>query len=199
MNKIHFVTLSILLLFSCHNNEKGKANKVEEPTDKNLQTDFESAKFDTEFCEITTFLNGDSILHAQSAKEWKEACKGKTAAWCYADPIKKEGILYNYYVLQDKRGIVPDLKKITRDQADKLKKELVQRKKEWTIAFSENGYVQRSFTGQNYNLKFVQFWIFDDADVENNQANIMVWDLKLKTFDIEKVSINNGYRIWLLK
>jgi hypothetical protein len=199
MNKIHFVTLSILLLFSCHNNEKGKANKVEEPTDKNLQTDFESAKFDTEFCEITTFLNGDSILHAQSAKEWKEACKGKTAAWCYADPIKKEGILYNYYVLQDKRGIVPDLKKITRDQAHKLKKELVQRKKEWTIAFSENGYVQRSFTGQNYNLKFVQFWIFDDADVENNQANIMVWDLKLKTFDIEKVSINNGYRIWLLK
>ena len=199
MNKIHFVTLSILLLFSCQNNEKGKANKVEEPTDKNLQTDFESAKFDTEFCEITTFLNGDSILHAQSAKEWKEACKGKTAAWCYADPIKKEGILYNYYVLQDKRGIVPVSKKITRDQADKLKKELVQRKKEWTIAFSENGYVQRSFTGQNYNLKFVQFWIFDDADVENNQANIMVWDLKLKTFDIEKVSINNGYRIWLLK
>lgn len=199
MNKIHFITLSILLLFSCQNNEKGKANKVEEPTDKNLQTDFESAKFDTEFCEITTFLNGDSILHAQSAKEWKEACKGKTAAWCYADPIKKEGILYNYYVLQDKRGIVPDSKKITRDQADKLKKELVQRKKEWTIAFSENGYVQRSFTGQNYNLKFVQFWIFDDADVENNQANIMVWDLKLKTFDIEKVSINNGYRIWLLK
>ena len=199
MNKIHFVTLSILLLFSCQNNEKGKANKVEEPTDKNLQTDFESAKFDTEFCEITTFLNGDSILHAQSAKEWKEASKGKTAAWCYADPIKKEGILYNYYVLQDKRGIVPDSKKITRDQADKLKKELVQRKKEWTIAFSENGYVQRSFTGQNYNLKFVQFWIFDDADVENNQANIMVWDLKLKTFDIEKVSINNGYRIWLLK
>ena len=199
MNKIHFVTLSILLLFSCQNNEKGKANKVEEPTDKNLQTDFESANFDTEFCEITTFLNGDSILHAQSAKEWKEACKGKTAAWCYADPIKKEGILYNYYVLQDKRGIVPVSKKITRDQADKLKKELVQRKKEWTIAFSENGYVQRSFTGQNYNLKFVQFWIFDDADVENNQANIMVWDLKLKTFDIEKVSINNGYRIWLLK
>lgn len=199
MNKIHFVTLSILLLFSCQNNEKGKANKVEEPTDKNLQTDFESAKFDTEFCEITTFLNGDSILHAQSAKEWKEASKGKTAAWCYADPIKKEGILYNYYVLQDKRGIVPDSKKITRDQADKLKKELVQRKKEWTIAFSENGYVQRSFTGQNYNLKFVQFWIFDDSDVENNQANIMVWDLKLKTFDIEKVSINNGYRIWLLK
>ena len=186
-------------MFSCQNNEKGKANKVEEPTDKNLQTDFESAKFDTEFCEITTFLNGDSILHAQSAKEWKEACKGKTAAWCYADPIKKEGILYNYYVLQDKRGIVPDLKKITRDQADKLKKELVQRKKDWTIAFSENGYVHRSFTGQNYNLKFVQFWIFDDADVENNQANIMVWDLKLKTFDIEKVSINNGYRIWLLK
>jgi hypothetical protein len=199
MNKIHFFTLSFLLLFSCQNNEKGKTNKVEEPTDKNLQTDFETAKFDTEFCEITTFLNGDSILHAQSAKEWKEACKAKTAAWCYADPIKKEGILYNYYVLQDKRGIVPDLKKITRDQADKLKKELVQRKKEWTIAFSENGYVQRSFTGQNYNLKFVQFWIFDDADVENNQANIMVWDLKLKTFDIEKVSINNGYRIWLLK
>ncbi|MFM1916068.1 MAG: hypothetical protein RLZZ531_1737 [Bacteroidota bacterium] len=199
MNKIHFITLSILLLFSCQNNEKGKANKVEEPTDKNLQTDFESAKFDTEFCEITTFLNGDSIVQAQSAKEWKEASKGKTAAWCYADPIKKEGILYNYYVLQDKRGIVPDSKKITRDQADKLKKELVQRKKEWTIAFSENGYVQRSFTGQNYNLKFVQFWIFDDADVENNQANIMVWDLKLKTFDIEKVSTNNGYRIWLLK
>jgi hypothetical protein len=195
----HLVTLSALLLFSCQNNDKIKTNRVEEPTDKNLQTDFESAKFDTEFCEITTFLNGDSILHAQSAKEWKEACKGKTAAWCYADPIKKEGILYNYYVLLDERGIVPDSKKLTSHQANQLKKELVQRRKEWTMAFSENGYVQRSFTGQNYNLKFVQFWIFDGEDLENNQANIMVWDLKLKTFDIEKVSINNGYRIWLLK
>jgi hypothetical protein len=45
----------------------------------------------------------------------------------------------------------------------------------------------------------VQFWIFDDEHLSDNQAQVMVWDLKLKKFTIELASVNNGYRIWLLK
>lgn len=199
MLKLSLISLGFLLFFSCQNSEQGKRQQKKMIDDKQLKSDFETAQFDTKFCEVTTFLNGDSILHAQSASEWKQACKEKKAAWCYADPDNKSGILYNFYTLADKRGIVPDAKKITQDQAEKLKDELVHRKKEWTLEFSENGYVQRSFKGQNYNLKFVQFWIFDESSLSNNQASIMVWDLILKKFDIEKVSVNNGYRIWLLK
>lgn len=186
-------------LVACQNGEKPSEGNRESKKQLAFQTDFKSAQFETQFSEVKSFLNGDSIHHAQNAAEWKSACKDKKPAWCYADAKTKSGILYNYHVLTDKRGIIPIGKKLSLSVAEKLRDELVQRKKDWTLEFVDQSYVQRAFNGQNYNLKFVQFWIFDVEHLSDNQAQIMVWDLKLKKFTIELASVNNGYRIWLLK
>lgn len=186
-------------LFACQNDKKPSDGEIKPVNQSELRTDFKTAQFETQFSEVKCFLNGDSILHAQNAAEWKAACKDKKPAWCYTDAKTKTGILYNYHVLTDKRGIIPNDKKLSLSTAEKLRDELVHRKKEWTLEFVDQSYVQRAFNGQNYNLKFVQFWIFDEENLSNNQAQVMVWDLILKKFTIELASVNNGYRIWLLK
>lgn len=60
---------------------------------------------------VTVFRNGDSITHAQSAEQWKQCSENKTPCWCYyqheyTDSITTE-ILYNYFAVTDKRGLVP--------------------------------------------------------------------------------------------
>jgi hypothetical protein len=186
-------------LFACQTGVKPSKGNQEIKKQQAFQTDFKTAQFETQFCEVKCFLNGDSILFAQNPTQWKSACKDKKPAWCYADEKNKNGILYNYYVLSDSRGIIPSAKKLKLRIAEKLKDELMHRKKDWTLEFADQSYIQRAFNGQNYNLKFVQFWIFDEEHLSDNQAQVMVWDLTLKKFTIELASVNNGYRIWLLK
>lgn len=186
-------------LFACQNDKKSSISEGEHQKQTEFHTDFKSAQFETKFSEVTSFLNGDAILQAQTAAEWKAAGKENIPAWCYADAKTKSGILYNYHVLTDKRGIIPNDKKLSISIAEKLRDELVHRKKDWTLEFVDQSYVQRAFNGQNYNLKFVQFWIFNDEHLTDHQAQVMIWDLKLKKFTIELASVNNGYRIWLLK
>lgn len=199
--KIIYLTSILLLIsvFGCQTGEGSSEGNQEIQKQQAFQTDFKTAQFETTFSEVKCFLNGDSILYAQNATEWKSACKDKKPAWCYADEKNKNGILYNYYVLSDGRGIIPSAKELKRSTAEKLRDELIHRKKDWTLEFVDQSYVQRAFNGQNYNLKFVQFWIFDEEHLSDNQACVMIWDLKLKKFTIELASVNNGYRIWLLK
>lgn len=60
---------------------------------------------------VTKFANGDNIPHAESAEEWRKAAKSKSPAWCYYknDPstVKEYGVLYNYYAVNDRRGLAP--------------------------------------------------------------------------------------------
>ena len=60
--------------------------------------------------KVTKFNNGDPIKYAKSDEEWKKASDTKTPAYCFSEEkcvgCEKE-ILYNYYVLADKRGILP--------------------------------------------------------------------------------------------
>lgn len=56
---------------------------------------------------VKVFNNGDSIPQAQSAKEWEHAGKNKQPAWCYSHGDKRR-VLYNWYALQDARGLIPD-------------------------------------------------------------------------------------------
>lgn len=60
----------------------------------------------------STFMNGDPIPEAKTAKEWEKAGKSRKPAWCYFENKesngKKFGKLYNWYAIVDPRGIVPD-------------------------------------------------------------------------------------------
>ena len=58
------------------------------------------------------FANGDPIPHAESEEEWAEASQNFEPAWCYYDNDpengKKYGRLYNWYAVNDPRGLAPD-------------------------------------------------------------------------------------------
>jgi uncharacterized protein (TIGR02145 family) len=60
---------------------------------------------------ISTFRNGDSIPEAKTNKEWVTAGELGTSAWCYYnnDPANgpKFGKLYNWYAVNDPRGLDP--------------------------------------------------------------------------------------------
>lgn len=61
--------------------------------------------------DVSTFRNGDKIPEAKNEKEWKKANKNKTAVYCYYNYKSKNGKeygkLYNWYAVNDPRGLAP--------------------------------------------------------------------------------------------
>lgn len=62
--------------------------------------------------DVNEFRNGDPIPEAKTAEEWRIAAKRKKPVWCYYDndPVKGEkyGKLYNWYAVNDSRGLAPE-------------------------------------------------------------------------------------------
>ena len=62
--------------------------------------------------DVDTFRNGDVIKEAQSLDEWINACKEGIPAWCNYDNDtcngKIFGKLYNWYAVNDSRGLAPE-------------------------------------------------------------------------------------------
>jgi uncharacterized protein (TIGR02145 family) len=60
---------------------------------------------------VSTFRNGDTIPEAKTNKEWETAGSTGKPAWCYYnnDPANgpKYGKLYNWYAVNDPRGLAP--------------------------------------------------------------------------------------------
>ncbi len=65
----------------------------------------------TKNLNVDKFRNGDRIPHAKTVEKWIEAHNNKQPAWCYYDndPAngKKYGKLYNWYAVNDSRGLAP--------------------------------------------------------------------------------------------
>lgn len=65
----------------------------------------------TKNLDVATFRNGDSIPQAKTNEEWVNAGINKQPAWCYYDndPANgaKYGKLYNWYAVNDPRGLAP--------------------------------------------------------------------------------------------
>jgi uncharacterized protein (TIGR02145 family) len=65
----------------------------------------------TKNLDVVTFRNGDTIPEAKSDNEWWKANEDKKPAWCYYEnnDVKgaKYGKLYNWYALNDNRGLAP--------------------------------------------------------------------------------------------
>lgn len=61
---------------------------------------------------VDTFRNGDIIPEAKSYEEWESLGKNGSAAWCYYQNItenaEKYGKLYNWYAVNDPRGLAPE-------------------------------------------------------------------------------------------
>lgn len=69
---------------------------------------------------VSKFRNGDPIPEAKTDEEWKRAGENKQAAWCYYDndPTNgnKYGKLYNWYAVNDPRGLAPKGWRIPSDE-----------------------------------------------------------------------------------
>jgi len=61
--------------------------------------------------DVSTFRNGDAIPEAKTDAEFKRAGDNKQPAWCYYDNYApngtKYGKLYNWYAVNDARGLAP--------------------------------------------------------------------------------------------
>lgn len=61
---------------------------------------------------VTTFRNGDTILHASNKKEWEAANRAKKPAWCHYNFDSKTaatyGVFYNFYAVNDPRVLAPN-------------------------------------------------------------------------------------------
>jgi len=60
---------------------------------------------------VAHYHNGDKIPEARTSKEWKAYATKRTGAWCYYDNDaangKKYGKLFNWYAVNDPRGLAP--------------------------------------------------------------------------------------------
>ena len=61
--------------------------------------------------DVTRFQNGDISKNASSEKEWEESGRDGQPAWCYYDNDSENGKiygkLYNWYAVNDSRGLCP--------------------------------------------------------------------------------------------
>jgi uncharacterized protein (TIGR02145 family) len=62
--------------------------------------------------DVARFRNGDLIPHIESNEKWKKAGENGQPAWCYYNNYletgKKYGKLYNWYAVNDPRGLAPE-------------------------------------------------------------------------------------------
>ena len=61
--------------------------------------------------DVNHYRNGDSIRHAATVEDWIDAGNHGEGAWCYYNndtaPGKIYGKLYNWYAVNDPRGLAP--------------------------------------------------------------------------------------------
>ena len=66
----------------------------------------------TENLNVAKFRNGDAIPEAKTDEEWQQASANEYPAWCYYNNNKKNakkyGKLYNWYAVNDPRGLAPE-------------------------------------------------------------------------------------------
>ena len=99
-------------------------------------------RFDKKNLNVSKYRNGDAIPQVQDADAWSNLTTG---AWCYYDNKKsygtKYGKLYNWYAVNDPRGLAPKGYHIPTDE-------------EWTILTDnlgdEAGTKMKSTTGWEY-------------------------------------------------
>jgi uncharacterized protein (TIGR02145 family) len=98
--------LSCLPLFTSFT---GGENKTSKPHFKSIQVG--KQEWMAENLNVCTFRNGDSITRARTRTEWQQAHINKKPAWCFFgnDSLNGEryGRLYNWYAVNDLRGLAP--------------------------------------------------------------------------------------------
>ena len=108
---------------------------------------------------VSKFRNGDKIPEAKTVEEWKKASAEGTPAWCYFDGDNKNGKvygkLYNWFAVNDPRGLAPQGWHIPGDEewtqlidnlgGEKVAGDKMKTKDEWL--YKQTGTNESGFTG----------------------------------------------------
>ncbi len=82
---------------------------VENASRKNIEVG--NQIWTTENLNVSHFRNGDVIPEAKTIKEWLDCYSISSPAWCYYDNDpkngEKHGKLYNWFAVNDSRGLAP--------------------------------------------------------------------------------------------
>jgi uncharacterized protein (TIGR02145 family) len=116
-----FIFLTLLSTFLTFGQTKKKVPQKVPVTTKKV-TNYQSVQIGdqewmTKNLDVTTFRNGDPIPEAKTDLEWRKAGQQHKPAWCYYrigfseskkyGPASKYGKLYNYWAVNDPRGLAP--------------------------------------------------------------------------------------------
>ncbi len=114
MKKLNYLFLSLaaltLLSIGCNNAPKGVKIGEQVWMAKNLDVDH--------------FRNGDPIFRAVTREEWEKAGEERKPAWCYYENKEsngeKYGKLYNWFAVNDPRGLAPEGWRVATDEDWKI-------------------------------------------------------------------------------
>ena len=109
MKKVSFilsaVVMTAMMLSSCNGSSSSQEGSSNEEVTIGNQV------WMTKNLNVDKFRNGDPIPHAETQEEWEKAGENQQPAWCYYDndPAngEKYGKLYNWYAVNDPRGLAP--------------------------------------------------------------------------------------------
>jgi len=108
----------------------------------------------SENLNVDKFRNGDPIPEAKTDEEWLKAAKNGQPAWCYynnnPDNGDRYGKLYNWFAVNDPRGLAPEGWKIPSDE-------------DWTRLTDFLG--GDSVAGKK--MKSTEFWADNDGESGN--------------------------------
>jgi hypothetical protein len=112
-----FLAITAILFSSCGSSPSSDSTSTEkvegstESTESGGVVTIGTQVWTSTNLDVSTFRNGDPIPQAKTDAEWKGAGENKQPAWCYYDndPSNgtKYGKLYNWYSVNDPRGLAP--------------------------------------------------------------------------------------------
>lgn len=58
--------------------------------------------------QVLNFRNGDPITFCPTDEDWQNASENQQPAFCFYENDITKGVLYNWYAVNDSRGLAPD-------------------------------------------------------------------------------------------
>jgi uncharacterized protein (TIGR02145 family) len=112
----YLVLVVALILTSCRGGTSNEVSNYNEVSISNKASDSNKVNIGKQIwmsknLNIDKFQNGDPIPEARTEDDWVKAVDRKQPAWCYFENDLKNGNrygkLYNWYAVNDPRGIAP--------------------------------------------------------------------------------------------
>ena len=98
----------ILCIASCGpSSNKTEGDSTNAPSDDKGEVTIGNQVWTSKNLDVSKFKNGEEIPEAETKDQWKAFSDANEAAWCYYENKTEYGKLYNWYAVNDPRGLAP--------------------------------------------------------------------------------------------